>query len=95
MTENIKIAKEHRRLETNMNIPLGDENLYVRTLRNRNIQYDGYHISPRQSNLQTNHYMMTTDILTQLQCTRNMSIANTFRQECTLTPTPRHDGYIW
>ena len=30
MAENIKVAREHRRLETNMNIVPVDENLYVK-----------------------------------------------------------------
>ena len=37
MPENIKVAREHRRLETVMILPPVDENLYVRTLRSRNI----------------------------------------------------------
>ena len=40
MMENMKVAREHRSLETSMNVPLLDENLYVRTLRNRKIQYN-------------------------------------------------------
>ena len=104
----MRIAREHRRLETNMNVPPVDENLYVQTLRNRNIpynvrnrQYDNQHsrgqkpnIPPRQSSLQRNHNVITTEISTQLQQSRNMSIGKTFRQEYTLTPTPRHDRYI-
>ena len=38
MTESSKI--EYRRLTTNMDVPLVDKNLYVRSLRNRDIPYD-------------------------------------------------------
>ena len=92
-----------------MNVPLVNENLYVRTLRNSNISYDIRHrqfdnqnsrgqkpdIPPRQGSLQTNHNMMTTDISTQLQCSRNMSTCHTFTWEYTPTPTSRHNKYIW
>ena len=40
MTESCRIAREYRRLTTIMNVPLVDENLYVRSLRNRDILYD-------------------------------------------------------
>ena len=40
MMDNSRIATEYRRLTTNMNVPLVDENLYVRSLRNRDIPYD-------------------------------------------------------
>ena len=39
MSENIKVAREHRKLETNMNVPPVDEKLYIRTWRSRNIPY--------------------------------------------------------
>ena len=51
MAENTKVAREHRRLNTNMNVPLVDENLYVRTLPSRTIPYD---IRQRQLNNQNN-----------------------------------------
>ena len=68
MAENIRVAREHRRLEANMNVALLDEILYVRTLRNRNILHAIGHgllysqnnrrqkpkIPPRLSRLQTN-----------------------------------------
>ena len=40
MAENAKVVREERRLETDMNVPLVDENLYVHTLKSRNIPYD-------------------------------------------------------
>ena len=43
MTENVKIARECRRLETNMNVPPVDNYLHVRKLRSRNISYDIRH----------------------------------------------------
>ena len=80
MTENMKIAREHRRLETIIIVPSVGENLYVRTLGNRNIPFDVRNkqfdkqnsrgqkpnIPPRKTSLQTNHNVMTTDTLTQL-----------------------------
>ena len=82
-----------------MNVPMVDENLNIRTLIKRNIPYDvrnrqfnnqnsrgqKLNIPPRQRILQTNHNMMTTDILTQLKCSRTLSFGKTFRQEHTLT----------
>ena len=43
MAENSSIPRENRRLTTNMNVPQVDENLYIRTLKNRNIPYDIRH----------------------------------------------------
>ena len=37
MTESSRVDGEYRRLTTNMNVPPVDENLYVRSLRNRNL----------------------------------------------------------
>ena len=37
------MSREYRRLATNMNVPPVDENLYVRSLRNRNIPHDIRH----------------------------------------------------
>ena len=69
MTENSRIAREYRRLTTNMNVSQVDEKLHVRSLRNRNIPYDMRprpfdnqnsktkkpDIPPRCSSLTTNH----------------------------------------
>ena len=43
MAENFKVFREHRRSETNMNVPPVDDNLQIRTLRSRNIPYDIRH----------------------------------------------------
>ena len=43
MTENATIVREQIWLETNMNVPPVDENLYVCALRSRNIPYDTQH----------------------------------------------------
>ena len=51
MTENIKIVRECRMLETDLNVPPVDDDLYVRTLRNRNSPYD---IRNRQIDSQNN-----------------------------------------
>ena len=40
MSENARVVGEQRRLETNMNAPPVDNNLYVHSLRSRNIPYD-------------------------------------------------------
>ena len=40
MAENTRVIREKKRLETNMEVPLVDNNLYVHTLRGRNIPYD-------------------------------------------------------
>ena len=37
MTENSRIAREYRRLTSHMNAPLVDENLYLSSLRNKDI----------------------------------------------------------
>ena len=51
MAENAKMVREQRRLETSMNVSSVDENLYVYTLRSRNIPYDK---QQRQLNKQSN-----------------------------------------
>ena len=43
MAENARMAREYRRLTTNMNVSLVDKNLNVRSLRKRNIPYDIRH----------------------------------------------------
>ena len=40
MAENARVLREQRKLGTNMCVSLVDENLYVCTLRSRNIPYD-------------------------------------------------------
>ena len=40
MAENSRMARDYRRLTTNMNVPQVDENLLVRFLRNKNISID-------------------------------------------------------
>ena len=40
IAENSRMEREYRRLTTNINVPPVDENLQVRSLRNRNIPYD-------------------------------------------------------
>ena len=40
MAENAKLLREQRKLETNSNVPLVDENLYVYVLRSRNIPFN-------------------------------------------------------
>ena len=68
MAENSRMARQYRRLTTNMNVPLVDKNLYIRSLRKRNIPYDITHrqfdnqnnkhkhdIPPRHCSLTTNH----------------------------------------
>ena len=88
-------------------MPLVDENLYVKTLRNRNIPYDIRHrqfdnqnsktqkpnIPPRHSNLLTSHKIATADISTQLSSNRDifMTTVNVFRQVSPPTLTLRHD----
>ena len=49
MTENSRIAREYRWLTTRMNVPLVDEKLYVRSLRNRDIlmMLDLVHLTTR------------------------------------------------
>ena len=93
MTENMKIEREHRRLETNVHVPPVDGNPYVRTLRNRKIQYD---IGNRQFDTQNGKGQNPNipDITTQAQCSRNIPIHNTFRQEYTPTLTIRQNGSI-
>ena len=43
MIESFKVVRVYRRLETDMNVPPVDNNLQVRTLRNKNIPYDIRH----------------------------------------------------
>ena len=43
MAENSKVARQYRRLATNMNVPPVYEHLYVWTLRNRNISFNIRH----------------------------------------------------
>ena len=79
MAENSKVAREHLKLATYMDVPLVDENLHVRTLRNRNIPYDIRHkqfdnqnsktqkpdIPPRHNNLLRDCKIAAADISTQ------------------------------
>ena len=51
MAENIKVVRERRRLNTDMNVAPGDENLHVRKLRSRNVPYD---VTQRQLKNQNN-----------------------------------------
>ena len=110
MTENFKIARQHRKLETNMNVPQVDSNLHVRTLRSRNIAYDIRHrqidnqtarreklnIPPQPNNLETSSKEMTFDISTHLPSNKDVTISSTVRQEHIQVPTPnpRSERYI-
>ena len=81
MAENCQMVREYKRLTTNMNVPLVDENLYIRSLRNGNIPNYTRHrlfnnqnsktkkpdIPPRCGSLTTSHKMTTADISAQLQ----------------------------
>ena len=96
MAENSRMVREYRRLTTNMNVPLVDENLYVRLLRNRNIPYNIRHrqfdnqngktqkpdMPPRCSSLTINHKATSADISAQLSSSRNnfLTLENAFRQ---------------
>ena len=80
MTENSRMARDYRRLTTNMNVPLVDKNLHLRSLRNRDILYDTrlstfdnqnsktkkHDIPPRHSRLTVNCKLTTADISAQL-----------------------------
>ena len=77
MPENSRIAGEYKRLNTNMNVPPVDENLYVRSFRNRDTPCDTRlitfnnqnskrkkpDITPRCSSLTTNCNITTADLL--------------------------------
>ena len=96
MTENFKIVGECRRLEANMNVHAVDNNLHGRTLIIQNIYYDIRHkqidnqisrgqkpnIPSRPYTLRINSKVIISDILTHLPSTKDMTIGNTFRQEC-------------
>ena len=85
MTENSKIARENRKLRTNINMPPVDENLYIRSLKNRDIpndtrlrSFDSQNsktkkpdIPPRCHSLTTNCKLTTADISTQLSNSRD------------------------
>ena len=78
-----------------MTTPTIGSNLYVRTLRSRNIPYETRNrqitikivgrqkpnISPRQNTLQTKCEVKTSDISMQLQSCKDMIIGNTLEQE--------------
>ena len=51
MAEHVRVVREQRRLETNMNVPPVDENLYVFMLRNESILHE---TQQRQLNGQNN-----------------------------------------
>ena len=90
-----------------MNIPSVDNNLYVRTLRSRNIPYDirhrqtdkqnnrgqKLHIPTRPYSLKTNSKVITFNIPTHPLSNKDMTICNTLRQEHIQIPTPRHNKY--
>ena len=96
MAEKSKVARKYRRLATNINVPPVDKNLYVRTMRNRNIPYVIRHkqfvnqtsktqkpdILPRHNCLLTNYKIAAADISTQPPSTIDilMNPDNTFRQ---------------
>ena len=109
MAENSRITKENRRLTTNMNVPLIDEILYVKALRNKNIPYDirnrqfdnqnsktqKLDIPPRCSSLTKNCKITTVVISVQLSSSRNklMTPDNAFRQRSPPTPTIRQNWF--
>ena len=96
MAENSRVAREYRKLATNMNVPLVEKKLYVRALRNRNIPYDIRHrqfdnqnsktkkpdIPTRHSSLLTQCKIAAADISTQPSSNRYifMTPENAFRQ---------------
>ena len=100
MAANIKVVRERRRLNTDMNVPPVDQNLYVRTTRSRNTPYDvrqrqlnnqnnrgeKLNIPPRQSSLQRD-CKVATDISREPQRDREMPMYNTFQQVFTSTLT--------
>ena len=51
MAENTRVVKERKWLETNMNLPQVDDNLYVHMLSRRNIPFDS---GQKQLNRQNN-----------------------------------------
>ena len=101
------MAREYRRLTTNMNVPPVDKNLYVRLLRNRHIPYDIRHrqsdnqnsqtkkpyICPRCSSVTTNNKITTADISAQMPSSSNKFLTpnNAFRQRSPTTPTVRQN----
>ena len=101
MTDSSRIAREYIRLTINMNVSPVDENLYVRSLRNRAIPYDirlctfdnqntkikKYDSPPRCSSLTTSHKLTTADLSAQLPHNRNkcLTLDQTFRQR-----SPQH-----
>ena len=88
-----------------MNVPSVDENLYVKTIRNRTIPYDIRHkhlnnqnnrgqkpnITPRQGRLQTKCTVTTIDIPTKPQGSRDMSMHTMSRQISSPTPALQHN----
>ena len=102
MTENSRIAREYRRFTTNMNVPPVDANLYVKSLRNRDIPYDTrcrlfdnqnsktkkLDIPPRCSSSTTNHKLTTADISPQSPNSRNkfLNLDQTYRQRSSTIP---------
>ena len=105
MAENSRMTGKYRMLTTNRNVPVVDKNLYVKSLRNRNIPYDIRQrqfgnlnsktqkpdVPPRCSSLITNHKITTADISAQLSGRRNKfpTLDNAFRQRSTPTSIVR------
>ena len=92
MTVHFKIARECRRLEIDMNAHPVNNNLYIRTLRGRNIirhrQIDNQssitqkpNIPPRPNSLQKqNGKVMTSDTSTHMSSNKDMAIGNTLNK---------------
>ena len=107
MAENSGIKGEYQRLTTNTNVSLVDENLYLRTLRNKNIPYDirhrqfdkqnskteKPHIPPGYSSLNKISKINTADLSAQLPSSRNKFLTpdNAFRQRSPPTPNVRQN----
>ena len=106
MAENARVVREQRRLETKINVPVRDENLYTHALRSRNKPYDMWqrqlnipsnrgkqtpNIPPRWSSVQTNHQGNTSNIQTKLQ----VSMGNVKRHNSLTRIGPSTDVGIW
>ena len=87
MAENFKVVREHRRLETNINVPPVDDNLQIRTLISRNIPYDIRHrqidrqtsrrqkpnIPSRPNSLKVDNFEMSRDLRREIDYSEHIS----------------------
>ena len=111
MTESSRLERKYRKLVTDMNVPKVDDNLYMKSLRNRYIPYNTRlstfdrqksktvkpKVPPRPRSSKANYKQTTVDLSVQLPTDRNefLTLDQTFRQRSPSTPLRRPKEINW